>query len=46
MEMVEGKITPKEYSLLDKTVGALLCITRPICGTSNVVVLDSSFYVL
>ena len=51
MEMVEGKDTPKEappkdYSPLGKTVGLLLRLTRPLWGSSKVVVLDSGFCVL
>ena len=51
MEMVKVKDTPKEapskeYVLQGKTVGLLLHLTRPIWGTSKVVVLDSGFCVL
>ena len=49
--MVEGKDTPKEgpakeFLSLGKTVGLLLRLTRPIWGSSKVVVLDSGFCVL
>ncbi len=51
LEIVEGKdepkeAAPKEFSSLGKTVGLLLRLTRPICGSSKVVVLDSGFCVL
>lgn len=51
MELVEGRDTPKrappkEYSEMGKTVGLLLRLTKPIWGSSRVVVLDSGFCVL
>ena len=50
MELVEGRDEPrqtqKEFSDQGKTVGLLLRLTRPIWGSSKVVVLDSGFCVL
>lgn len=51
LELVEGKDEPTErpnpeYSLLGKTVGLLLRLTKPLWATGKVVVLDSGFCVL
>ena len=51
IELVEGKDTPKraprnKFNDMGKTVGLLLCLTKPIWGSSRVVVLDSGFCVL
>ena len=51
MEMVEGNDTPKEalpkeYSLQGKTADLLLHLTRPIWGTSKVVILDFGLCIL
>ena len=50
-ELVEGKDCPperpvKQYDELGKTVGLLLRLTRPIWGSSRLVILDSGFCVL
>ena len=51
VELVEGKDRPREhgaeeYSDLGKTVGWLLCVTKPLHGTGKCVILDSGFFVL
>lgn len=51
VERVKGKDFPKEqprleFNNLGKTVGLLLCLTRPLWGTGKIVVLDSGFCVL
>jgi len=51
VELVEGKDTPrqappKQFHETGKTVGLLLRLTKPIWGSSKVVVLDSGFCVL
>lgn len=51
LEIVEGKDTPKQalpktFSEMGKTVGLLLRLTKPLWGSSKVVVLDSGFCVL
>ena len=50
IELVEGKDQPsthvKQFSNLGKTVGLLLRLTKPLWGSSKVVILDSGFCVL
>ena len=51
VELVEGKdrptgLPPKQFNEQGKTVGLLLRLTKPIWGTSKVVILDSGFCVL
>ena len=50
-DLREGKGQPpelgrKEYDNHGKTIGTLLCLTMPIWGGGNVLVLDSGFCVL
>eukprot|EP00549_Striatella_unipunctata_P017315 CAMPEP_0118690650 /NCGR_PEP_ID=MMETSP0800-20121206/10236_1 /TAXON_ID=210618 ORGANISM="Striatella unipunctata, Strain CCMP2910" /NCGR_SAMPLE_ID=MMETSP0800 /ASSEMBLY_ACC=CAM_ASM_000638 /LENGTH=192 /DNA_ID=CAMNT_0006588329 /DNA_START=370 /DNA_END=947 /DNA_ORIENTATION=- len=51
VELVKGKDFPKEqpmpeFNELGKTVGLLLCLTKPLWGTGKIVILDSGFCVL
>ena len=51
VDLHEGKGRPpelgqKEYDNQGKTIGTLLCLTMPIWGGGNVLVLDSGFCVL
>ena len=51
VDLQEGKDRPpqagdKEYDNLGKTVGTLMCLTKPVHGTGKLFVLDSGFCVL
>ena len=46
LEVVEGRDTPKQFHEMGKTASLLLRLTKPIWGSSKVVVLDSGFCVL
>ena len=50
LELREGKDCPtqlnnKEFDELDKTIGMLLCLVKPVWGSGKIFVLDSGFCV-
>ena len=51
LELCEGKDHPtqlnnKEFDELGKTIGTLLCLTKPVWGSGKIFILDSGFCVL
>ena len=51
LELCEGKDHPtqlnnKEFDELGKTIGMLLCLTKPVWGSGKIFILDSAFCVL
>ena len=51
LEHHEGKDHPtqlnnKEFDELGKTIGMLLCLTKPVWGSGKIFILDSGFCVL
>ena len=51
LELHEGKDCPtqlnnKEFDELGKTIGTLLCLTKPVWGIGKIFILDSGFCVL